>query len=380
MFGVGRGQEVSARVETSLAAGIVVERPVYFTYRGSMGAATGGHTVVGVNAPRLTWYFAEGYTGPGFDEYLTILNPSSRDAAVRITYYLASGDPVVKALTAPAARRTTVAVHDLGRGVGRNREVSAKVEVTNGVGVVVERPMYFAYAGAITGGHDVLGAGQPQQTWYFAEGYTGAGFDEYLTILNPNDSPAPVTITYYLADGSTRASALTVAAKRRATVAVHATPGGVGRGQEVSAKVSTGHVGGIVVERPTYFAYGDGVTGGHTVLGATEPVELWYFAEGYTGPGFDEYLTVLNPNGADARVTITYYLGDGSRIGASLTAEAHARTTVAVHGETQGVGRNQAVSARVESPNGMGIIVERSVYFSYGSGVDGGHDVVGYAP
>jgi hypothetical protein len=33
------------------------------------------------------------------------------------------------------------------------------------------------------------------RTWYFAEGYTGPGFDEHLTIQNPNGGPATVDIT-----------------------------------------------------------------------------------------------------------------------------------------------------------------------------------------
>ena len=41
---VGRGKEVSAKVETSHPGGVVVERPIYFTYRGDID---GGHTVMG---------------------------------------------------------------------------------------------------------------------------------------------------------------------------------------------------------------------------------------------------------------------------------------------------------------------------------------------
>jgi hypothetical protein len=33
-------------------------------------------------------------------------------------------------------------------------------------------------------------------TWYFAEGYTGGDFDEYLTILNPHAAPVDLTIIY----------------------------------------------------------------------------------------------------------------------------------------------------------------------------------------
>jgi hypothetical protein len=380
--GVGRNREVSAKVEATNGVGLIVERPMYFRYG---AAVTGGHVVLGATAPRPTWLFAEGYTGPGFDEYLTILNPNPSDVGVAITYYLGGGRaPVVKLLTARASARTTVAVHDDVLGVGRDREVAAKVEATNGAGLVVERPMYVTYGGAITGGHDVLGAEQPRLAWHFAEGYTGTGFDQYLTILNPNASDAAVTITYYLGGGQAPvARTLTAPARARTTVAVHDGALGVGRDREVSASVTTTKAGGIVAERPMYFRYRGSmgaVTGGHDVLGAGEPATSWYVAEGYTGDGFDEYLTLLNPSPTTAAVTLTYYLASGGPVEKALMAPANSRTTVAVHETGQGVGRGQAVSARVASANGVGLVVERPMYFVYGGGIDGGHDALGYAP
>jgi plastocyanin len=228
----------------------------------------------GATEGATAWYFAEGYTGPGFDEYLTILNPNAGPAAVAVIYYLASGPPEVKTLTVDATTRSTVAVHETGQGVGRDKEVSAQVVSTNGVGIIVERPIYFRYTGAtisdVTGGHNVMGATAPKTAWYFAEGFTGTGFDEYLTILNPNGTSAPVTITYYLSDGTTRTETLIVAAAARRTVVVHGASEGVGRNREVAAKVTTTNTGGIVVERPMYFVYNGsvtGVTGGHNVMG-----------------------------------------------------------------------------------------------------------------
>ena len=93
-----------------------------------MGGVTGGHNVMGVTAPApRPGYFAEGYTGAGFDEYLTILNPNPAAAPVTITYYLGGGQaPVVKTLTVPASSRATVAVHDAALGVGRGQEVAAQ--------------------------------------------------------------------------------------------------------------------------------------------------------------------------------------------------------------------------------------------------------------
>ena len=116
---------------------------------------------------------------------------------MRLTYYRNGAPPVVKTLTVGATSRATVAVHDEAQGVGRNGgigwEVSVSVESTNGVGLIVERPIYFTYdgsMGAAVGGTNAMGALAPAPAWHFAEGYTGAGFDEYLTILNPNPTDA----------------------------------------------------------------------------------------------------------------------------------------------------------------------------------------------
>jgi hypothetical protein len=269
LLGVGRGKEVSARVESTNEVAIVVERPMYFPrYSGRIGE---GHIALGAPTPSPTWHFAEGYTGDDVDEYLTLMNPASQDARVRITYYLPRDEPVIKELSAPAQRRTTVAVHDSAHGVGRGKEVSARVEVTNGVGIVAERPIYFPhYKGMIAGGHNAVGATEPATTWLFAEGYTGDGVDEYLTIMNATATDAQIRITYYLNGGAPVAKTLIAPANARTTVAVHETTQGVGPGKEVSAKVESVNKVGIVVERPMYFPrYGGGISGGHNAMGYT---------------------------------------------------------------------------------------------------------------
>jgi hypothetical protein len=266
--GVGRGQEVSARVTTTNGGGIVVERPMYFRYQGGMGAVTGGHDVMGAASPRPTWYFPDGATAAGYDLYLTLMNPAGQDSQVRLTYYVAGeAAPRTRDIVAPRNARTTVAVHEAAQGVGRDKTLGVKVETTNGVDLVAERPMYFRYGPAIDGGHDALGAAAPARTWLFAEGYTGTGFDEYLAVLNPNATPAEVTVTYYLnGGGAPLARTLTVAPYSRASLPVF-DAGQVGRGREVSARVETGHPGGIVAERPIYFTYLGTVDGGHTAMG-----------------------------------------------------------------------------------------------------------------
>jgi thermitase len=369
--GVGRGLTLSAKVETTNPDGIVVERPMYFRYSDSV---KGGHNALGAAEAKTAWYFAEGYTGDGFDEYLTILNPDpTTDAQVKITYYLGAGaaSQIVN-LAVGHGSRATVNVHETAQGVGRGKNVAAKVETTNGVGIVVERPMYFRYNNGINGGHVALGVTSLSKTWHFAEGYTNTGFDEYLSILNPGDTAGEATITYFIeaTPGGlprTETRSVTLPARSRTTVNVHepqsaGNPGGLGR-------LTVGHGTSVVttvdavVERPMYFTYNGAITGGHDALGANAPGLVWYFAEGYTGAGFDEYLTIMNPNASDATVTMTYYLSDGTTQQKVVTALANSRYTVKVHETTDGVGRDKEVSAKVEST--VPIVVERPIYFRY---------------
>jgi len=229
----------------------------------------------------MTWYFAEGFTGTGFDEYLTIQNPGAAGEAA-ITYYVeGQTTPTERTVPLAANSRTTVAVHNAfdatsnPGGLGR-LQVGHSTRVVADVPVVVERPMYFTYNSTVRGGHNVLGANATMGGWAFGEGFTAEGFDEYLTIQNPNDIPGVAELTYFV-EGQTTPTERTVslAANSRTTVAVHnafdATynPGGLGR-------LTVGHSTAVlttvptVIERPMYFTYNQTIEGGHNVVGAPD--------------------------------------------------------------------------------------------------------------
>ncbi len=165
--------DFSCKVETTNRTKVVCERPVYFNYQGFTSLNwTGGHDVMGAVEPALSFYFAEGTCRPGFDPYLCIQNPSGKEAAVTITYMKGDGTTGRQAVTVGAQTRSTVAVKEvLGEGNDPSYDFSCLLRASSAV--VCERPMYFNYRGAWTGGHDAIGALQPSKTWYFAEGYTG---------------------------------------------------------------------------------------------------------------------------------------------------------------------------------------------------------------
>jgi hypothetical protein len=245
-----------------------------------MGLVTGGTATLGATSPSTTWYFAEGYTGTGFDQYITIQNPDGATTAT-ITYYVEGTGAQTCQVALPANSRTTVTTHadaSAGNpcGIGRGKANAFKVEA--GSQVVVERPMYFLYNGSpgttsIDGGHNLMGVTSLTsvgQTVILTEGYTGNGFNEYLTFQNPNGVDVSVTITYLRSNGTTVVrSGVILPANQRKTVAVHnaADPAGLGPNEEFSVKVTVNSGGSVLVERVMYFRYNSTATGGSAATG-----------------------------------------------------------------------------------------------------------------
>lgn len=291
-------------------------------------------------------------------------NPCSEEAVVKISYLFpqpARGQTQTVLLASGAGAQ--VRVNDV---VGPGKDVSLAVEAEPGV--IAERQVYFNYRGVWTGGHLTCGAAAPDDTWYFAEGTTRAGFSEWLCLQNMADSPVTAAITYLLGTGESLEDAVELGPRSRETVDVNAR---VGAGQDVSVIVRSD--GPIVAERPMYFDYKGAWRGGHTVTGANELGREWFFAEGSTRRGFEEWLCILNP-GPEAEARVEYLFDNGEALERRYTLGANARTTIFVNQE---VGPDKDVSLRVRG--GSDMLCERAMYFSYHGAQEGGHVVMGAA-
>jgi hypothetical protein len=122
----------------------------------------------------------------------------------------------------------------------------------------------FAGASAIPGATDVIGAAAPGYITYFAEGYSGSGFSEFLTLENPDPTNTAYVLVKYLPQNGSAPTLqiVSIAPHSRATVYTNA----VMPGQSFSMVVQSGLP--IVAERPMYFNYNSsGQTGGTDVLG-----------------------------------------------------------------------------------------------------------------
>jgi cysteinyl-tRNA synthetase len=154
--GNDEAHDFSVQVECTNSQGVIAERPMYFNYKGEW---TGGHNVLGAPAPSTDFYFAEGTCRPDFDTFFSLLNPGSANAEVTLTYMKSDGATMSQNATVPPASRRTVHPADvLGVGDDAAHDFSTRLSCTNGQKIIAERPMYFNYNGAWSGGHDVVGA------------------------------------------------------------------------------------------------------------------------------------------------------------------------------------------------------------------------------
>lgn len=160
-------QSVSAEI-TSVGGKIVVEREMFFRYNhvgdGRTLTTTGGTDVVGQIGPASAnaYSFAEGYANLGYDEWLTMQNPTANTETIEITLVNGKGTVYSFAVSVPGHSRYTVDIvgtaiqHVYHNGDGyQGYEISMAAQSTGGP-FVAERPMYWNASGT-QGGSDVIG-------------------------------------------------------------------------------------------------------------------------------------------------------------------------------------------------------------------------------
>ncbi len=368
---IGNGKDVATHVKVT-GAPVIVERPMYFNYRG----ITGGTNSLGVNILQKSWHFAEGTTrdsghGGPFDTYLCLANFSGTDAQTTVTYMLETGENINKTYAVPANSRKTITVNN---EVGANHDVS--MSVSSNVNIMAERAMYFNHGG-MADGSIVVGTTSTSKEMYFAEGNTQPGFEEYITIQNPNANPADVTLSFVVGNLDTVHNEKDPAPK---TVRVPATTRATYRlldmvpaGRDIAVKLTSDLP--VVAERPIYFGNYKGWNGGDVAMGCKALYEEAYLAEGTTRNGFDEWVTIFSPTSGNA-VRIYYNFPDGVQESDWYPLSTSRRLTVNVNEELKKWNRSgQDVSIQVIGDNPF--CVERPMYFNY-QGNNGGHIGAGY--
>lgn len=363
----------------STCSGVVVERPMYYL---NFFGSSSGTDVMGATRLNRTFYFADMPTITGSDSFITILNPPGGSAAnVTATYYAGGKVVGTQAVNVPAGSRGTIAPP-------RASQLVAAI-VNSDQPVVVERPTYFnnfaaGQVGNIFGAASVVGAFAPSNDWLFAEGHVASGWQENLMIANldPNNT-ANITIKLEYPNGSVSTFTGPVGPESQANwdVSAHSPTG------DVSVDISSSGAQ-IVVEREEFFRFSIG--GGKTGTGVTDvtgmpgpaQASILAFAEGYTAPGFTEWLTLQNPTNSNETVSVTLINGYGRSYTFTQGVVAHSRVTVNINSYVlkylyrsgdHSEGYEDSMFVQANGP----IVAERPLYFNAGGSV-GGSDVIGY--
>jgi uncharacterized repeat protein (TIGR01451 family) len=202
--------DVSAAITAT--APIIVERAMYKSTATQVFAA--GHGAAGVTAPATEWSLAEGATGPFFDLFVLLANPTDRAAEVRVDYLLSTGQTFSKTYSVPANGRYTIWVdnEDIpGQPASKplaNVAVSSTITSTNAVPIIVERTMW--WPGPEMGpefwieAHNSPGTTTTGIRWALAEGEVGGaqGAETYFLVANTSSQPGQARVTLFFEDGT----------------------------------------------------------------------------------------------------------------------------------------------------------------------------------
>jgi hypothetical protein len=318
----------------------------------------GPFTIAGVSG--TVWYFAEGFTGNGWQTYTYFLNDGTDPTTVEATYLLLGGATVTKTFVMAGQTRKRLFANNTAEGPGNDQAF--------GMRIVSDHPITAQQALVDTVanlGHGSVGSKVLSTSWYFAEGFTGNGWLTFISATNPSDVDADVTTTYHKTDGTSTEVTKTVSAHSRETFAGHEDVPGSAFSVEVHSTVP------IVSQEVLIDSVG---LLAHATVGSTTLAAQWYFAEGYTGDSWLTFISVGNLGTSDANVTATYNLFGGSPVSKSLVVPPGTRATFAGHETETGVGPGQSFGVSVSSDVD---IVSQEVLIDPKTGVALAHGVMG---
>ncbi len=359
---------------------------------GANGATLGASSSLGNPNLGSTFYFPAGATGSSYTEYLSLVNPSDKDATVIVTYAgdggktvdttpedeAASDEPpagqsesdetpslngtVTVTLTVPANGRATHRVgNDSGDSFASSTDTPVGMVVTSDQPIMAERTLYFgdgqgsgkfgstAQAGVMTAGNQYL----------FAYGSTGGNglaqrTDDRseIVVLNPGLSPMSSTVEAQFTDDLGRTLGVTsvvVGPGTRQTIDANAVVGDTSRIYSTLLTSSSP----FVAEKAQYLG-GPAAAGaypGFAVAGAPAGATSAVFPDlslvNGSGAQLQQTVFLHNPTSSPITVTGTYYTDHGS-MSTDYDVAAGGITTVDVN--------RDAASLRARSLSGTFVV------------------------
>ena len=361
-------------VIAALVAAVIADRDsTDATTSGAAAAALGAAPAVpAADALSVSWFCAEGTSTPDGRAEETIVVASLADTEVTATISVLPGGDAK-----PVSRRVTVEP----RGV--SELAVADILPTAEPGVVVE-----VVGGQAVVSHELRGQGDvavepcargAAPDWYFANGTTVKGVQQYLVIFNPFGDDAIIDAGFLTEEGviaPDEVRALVVPRNSRVTIAVHDF---VPRQALVAAHVHA-RSGRVVVERTQLFdgSQSEGVPvrqGIAVSLGANRPARTWELPVDLagaveSGSAFTQTVAVANFAEVSTRVEVGVVL-PGEETLAPQSVEVGARSVELVTvGDNVPAGKGFVVTVAARQPEGEAppVVVELLSWWSDADG------------
>jgi hypothetical protein len=349
--------EFSTLVRSLNGLPLVVERTMTWNRETGYGA----HTERATDTPSTTWYFAEGSQG-FFSTFLLLANPQTSTVTATVDYLLEGAPKVTRTYDVPALSRRTIDA------------ASDAALVNHSFGMVVtftqpglaERAMYFGTDPLWRGGHASAGVSAPSATAFIAEGATGAFFETFILIANPQPADVNVELTFLRQGEAPIAMSRTVGASSRLTLNIETLDPGLANAAVATSITASAPV---IVERAQYWP--DPAPQWYEAHGspALQASGLkWGLAEGRVGgaSNYQTYILLANTNpSADAHVSITFLRESGAPFTKTFTVPASQRFNV---GTGPGTDVPELVDERFGAliTSDQPIAVERAMYANAG--------------
>jgi hypothetical protein len=207
-------------------------------------------------------------------------------------------------------------VRSVNTDVGNDKTVSTVVQASAAISaeIVISR---VSATGATLDSASGLGTSALGESWYLAEGYTGATLQQYLTIFNPGTSDAHTRVQYLPSDTpAPPAKSYTVPAGSQVTINVRSDYNGLVAHGSRNIGISVSSDQPVTVDRSMYWGdgSGSGKYGSSIGSGISAGQTTQYFSYLPTSNGSQSFVTVLNPNGSVASTTLTLRDGFGNLI------------------------------------------------------------------
>ena len=234
-------------------------------------------------------------------------------------------------------------------GLSPDTTYEFKARAHNSAGWGEGAPLTFSTSSAPV----VRAEGRLSTIWYLAEGSTAWGFNQYVTIINPNMEAVTARVTYMTATGPTSPPDVALPALSQTTI----NPKDKLGQQDFSTKVECLEGKGIAVDRTmTWTGQGAASEEAHNSIGVPSPATTWYLPEGSSAWGFECWLLIQNPNDTEATCNVTYMIEGTGPKAFTKKVPANSRRT---YDMSKDIGNFDA-SIKVESD--IPVIPERAMY------------------